>query len=270
MDPKNQKLSSLPPETLKKLLEIEKRKPENQQVQLLSDIAMMVQELLSVADETKADSAEQMRALGAVLTDAREQLVTMNSKETPESPDFAKPVVDAISKLEEAINKIDTKPVLNIPKADAPIVNVDAPKVTVDTKEIARMLKEDIPSAFREAIAMIPATEIPESVDRWDEVIDWLRSIDSASRKKPEAPTQLKVVNVDGTAVNTPPDYATRLDDTSTANTTYIGKAAIGSATSSAVWQIAKLDTSSGLVKTWAGSAGFTQIWDDRTSIIYS
>lgn len=61
------------------------------------------------------------------------------------------------------------------------------------------------------------------------------------------------------------------IDDTTTANTTYIGKAAIGSATSGAVWQIAKLDTSSGMVKTWAdGDSLFNNIWDDRASLSYS
>lgn len=203
MDPKP-KLSSLPPETLQKLLDIEKRSPANQQLQVLSDIAVMVQELISVADETKADTAGQIKALGAVLTDAREQLVEINGKETPESPDYAKPVVEAISKLEKAIGKMDTKPVVNVPKVDAPVVNVEAPNVdvVVDTKEIARMLKEDIPSAFKEAIESIPEASYPEIPDRWDEVIEWLQNIDTASRMKPQAPTQLKVTNVDGTSIS--------------------------------------------------------------------
>lgn len=65
--------------------------------------------------------------------------------------------------------------------------------------------------------------------------------------------------------------YATIIDDTTTANTTYIGKAAIGSATSSAVWQIAKLDTTSGIIKTWAdGDANFDNIWDNIASLSYS
>lgn len=64
---------------------------------------------------------------------------------------------------------------------------------------------------------------------------------------------------------------ATRIDDTSTANTTYIGKASIGASASASVWQIAKLDTSSGLIKTWAdGDALFNNVWDDRTSLTYS
>ena len=66
------------------------------------------------------------------------------------------------------------------------------------------------------------------------------------------------------------PTLAVRLDDTTTANTTYLGKAVIGSVTSAAVWQIAKLDTSSGLIKTWAsGSASFDQEWDERASLTY-
>lgn len=62
-----------------------------------------------------------------------------------------------------------------------------------------------------------------------------------------------------------------RIDDSTTANTTYIGKAVIASASSGAVWQVAKLDTSSGLVKTWAdGNALFDNIWDNRASLTYN
>lgn len=64
---------------------------------------------------------------------------------------------------------------------------------------------------------------------------------------------------------------ATRIDDSTTANVTYIGKAPIASATSSAVWQITKLDTASGLIKTWAdGNGSFDNVWDDRASLSYS
>lgn len=62
---------------------------------------------------------------------------------------------------------------------------------------------------------------------------------------------------------------ATRIDD-SASPITYIGKAAVGAATSSAVWQIAKVDTTAGMIKTWADSAAFTQIWDDRASLTYN
>jgi hypothetical protein len=64
---------------------------------------------------------------------------------------------------------------------------------------------------------------------------------------------------------------ALRLDNTTTANVTYVGKAPIGTATSSAAWQIKRLDETSGLVVTWAdGDANFDNTWDNRASITYS
>lgn len=64
--------------------------------------------------------------------------------------------------------------------------------------------------------------------------------------------------------------YAVRLD-TVADPILYLGKASIGSLTSNPVWQLAKLDTSTGLIKTWSGgSATFTNIWDNRTSLTYS
>ena len=67
------------------------------------------------------------------------------------------------------------------------------------------------------------------------------------------------------------PDLATRLDDTTTASVTYVGKAAIGTATSAASWQVQKIDETTGLVITWAdGDADFNNIWDNRASLTYS
>ncbi len=52
---------------------------------------------------------------------------------------------------------------------------------------------------------------------------------------------------------------------------TYVGQAAIGSLTSSAVWQIKKLDETSGSIITWAdGDDSFDNIWDNRASLTYS
>lgn len=65
-------------------------------------------------------------------------------------------------------------------------------------------------------------------------------------------------------------ELATRIDDTTTPDTTYIGKAPIGSLDADPVWQIASLDTSSGLIKTWAdGDASFNNVWEDRASLSY-
>ncbi len=50
----------------------------------------------------------------------------------------------------------------------------------------------------------------------------------------------------------------------------YIGEASIGSLTSSAVWRIKRIDNSSGLAITWAGTGSFDQIWDNYLSLTYS
>lgn len=53
--------------------------------------------------------------------------------------------------------------------------------------------------------------------------------------------------------------------------TTYVGRAAIGSATSSAVWQVQKIDESSGTIVTWAdGNDNFDNIFDNYASLSYS
>ena len=65
--------------------------------------------------------------------------------------------------------------------------------------------------------------------------------------------------------------HKTILDDTTTTNVTYVGKAAIGSATSSAVWQIQKIDETTGMVITWGGTGAFDQVWNNRaTTVVYS
>ena len=66
------------------------------------------------------------------------------------------------------------------------------------------------------------------------------------------------------------PAYKLLLDDTSTPNVTYVGKSAIGSATSASAWQIQKIDETSGMSITWAGTGLFTVKWDDRTTESYT
>lgn len=68
--------------------------------------------------------------------------------------------------------------------------------------------------------------------------------------------------------------YVTLIDETTTTDVTYIGKAVpTGSAinTSSSVWQITKIDESSGTVITYAdGDLLFNNIWDNRASLTYA
>ncbi len=70
-------------------------------------------------------------------------------------------------------------------------------------------------------------------------------------------------------------EYVTLIDETTTTNVTYIGKAVpTGSAiaTSSAVWQITRIDesTSPTTIKYADGDLLFTHIWDDRVTETYN
>jgi len=50
----------------------------------------------------------------------------------------------------------------------------------------------------------------------------------------------------------------------------YMGEAAIGSLTSSAVWRVKKIDSTTGISITWAGTGIFNQIWDNYASLTYT
>jgi len=55
------------------------------------------------------------------------------------------------------------------------------------------------------------------------------------------------------------------------ANTAYLGVAAIDSNSAEPVWQIKKLDYTTGVIIRWAdGNANFDNVWDDRATITYT
>jgi hypothetical protein len=81
------------------------------------------------------------------------------------------------------------------------------------------------------------------------------------------------LINADGSLNSRPVKvlYTTRLDDTSTPNITYVGEAAIGSATGNAVWRIKRIDETTGVIILWAdGNSNFDNIWDNRVGLSYS
>lgn len=52
---------------------------------------------------------------------------------------------------------------------------------------------------------------------------------------------------------------------------TYVGEAQIGSASSSAVWRVKKIDTTTGTIVTWAdGNEAFDNVFDDYATLTYA
>lgn len=198
MGVKEPDLTKLTPEQRDKLEVYQQRED---QLQALEDIAKMTQEVVNILDDQKKNKS--VDNLGVLLTDIRESLSALKDKEAPETPDYAKPVVEAVSKLEKALSAsikgINFKPQI---KVDAPAVNVSPPGV--DLKGVERAVS-GLSKSFQDAIKQIPKTEIPEQdysplLEAWKGISEQLASIDIATRMKP-VPGSMKVTNADGSPI---------------------------------------------------------------------
>jgi len=62
---------------------------------------------------------------------------------------------------------------------------------------------------------------------------------------------------------------ALKLDEVSS-TLFYVGEASIAASTSSPMWRIRKIDTTTGVDVRWAdGNSYYDNVWDDRTSLTY-
>lgn len=163
----------------------------------LSDVADSLQALNILLKDSETGEVKNKKQVGALLIDIKESLTALRDREPTKQPDVAKPVVDALSKLETALTAsmkaIDIKPVVNVPKGDVPQVNVAAP----DFKPVEKILKADLPKAFGESIKLIPKPEKFDPkplLDAWDGIAEQLESIENAVRMKP-LPGSMKINN---------------------------------------------------------------------------
>lgn len=233
------------------------------QLKTLQDLADMTHELVNLAADTKENTGK-LEALGAVLTDAREQLVSLNKKEAPEAPDYAKPIVTAIYKLETALRSQKT-PDVNVA---APNVQVDAPDLT----EFTRILRTDIPKAFEKAIKSIPKVELSQPdngplLKAWEGISEQLVSIENATRMKP-LPGSIKVSNLSEIASgsgSSEVDYS--VNDIEEGTTSYYGKSNASGAF--LVLKVTDTSVSYATVTNNGGVASYTDAWTNRATLTY-
>jgi len=176
---------------------LEAHNHNKEQMGFLSDIASKIKGLSTLLEAQSKN--KDIQGLEALLGDIKQSMEGLVSKEPPEALDFAKPVVKAVAGLEKSFKKaiegIELNPEFKVSPTP---VDVKIPKP--DFKGIEKILKTEMPKAFKKAISQIPETTFPAIPDRWDEVIELLGEIDTATRMKP-LQGSIKVTNPDGTDI---------------------------------------------------------------------
>lgn len=252
--------TKLTPEQRDKL---ESYQQSEKQLQTLSDIASMVHELISIVDEKPDDSHE--KEAGALLMDIRDTIKELNDKEVPEQPETVKPIVEALTKLEKAVNALDVSPVIRV---DSPEVNVSSP--AVDLKGIEKILKTDIPKAFKDSIGLIPKQEKNDYsplLRAWEGISEQLISLENATRMKP-LPGSIRVSNLSDIASgggSSEVDYS--VNDIEENTTSYFGFS-----TTVGDWLIKELTDTSVAYATVSNNGtvtSYTDAWTNRETLTY-
>lgn len=186
------------------------------------------------------------------------------------------------SQIEKAIKDLKLDPTIDV---KAPVVNVDAPNL-----KPLQDLMLDLLKATQSIKLDVPETDLSKLEKQSTEANKKLDEANKHLKKISEKPTgggggggngtpyqdsngTFQYVQLQGGSIPVvmgSSTYKLLLDDTSTANVTYVGRAAIGSSTGSTAWQIQKIDETSGMSITWAQTGLFTAKWDDRTTETYT
>lgn len=213
---------------------------------------------------------QQIKENNTKLLDKIDKVCNNKEKGNREEIDYTPILSDLCDLVEQA------KPVINLSIIEDTLLDIldkklelpledDRVKVVLSDKQIDKLNQNQrifLPGGVENKAGQ---KVNPATIEKQDEIISAIENIPATDTSA--LATEAKQDSIIALQAN----YALQLDDTTTANVTYIGKAAIGSATSAAVWQIYKLDETTGMIKTWAGGTdAFDQVWDDRASLIYS
>lgn len=166
-----------------------------------------------------------------------------------QAPDYTEKFEDVV----RAVGEIEVKPEVKVtvPKIDAPKV-----EITQDSRDFAQALTK-----LETAVKSIKPTDtipLEKQLQKIKELLQgWGVSGGAGGTSKTEVHTSEPILKK-------------LIDDTTTADVTYIGVAEPGTLTSASSWRVKKIDESSGVAITWANGGSQTQIWDDRETLAYS
>ena len=252
------------------------------------DVEKVVTALDSLHETLKThentDLSEITQVMQALLQEAKQIPKSHNKIDIPKPIDHS----EQFKSLEETVRAVEEAVKSQKLVAEAPVVNVPETQVNVEAPDL-KPIETSITKSSGEVVKAVKGIKIPElNTDPVEKLLKKANTLLKEIADKPvggggggggratpyedsDGIPAFVPVNPDRSLPTASKPQAVRIDDQTTADTTYIGKASVGSLTSGAVWQIAKLDTSSGLVKTWAdGDASFNNVWDNRASLTYS
>ncbi len=247
------------------------------------DVAHVVNAVNSLHETLKTHENTDLTDVVAVMQRVLDEVAKI-PKESVEIPEQEKQIdySEQLSALEKVVKsvekavkaqelKVDVKaPIVNVPQAQ---VNVEAPDLSPLSKDIIEV-KEAVTSLIFPTVDLSSLEkEQRKHTKILAEILDKPVSSGSGGSTTPfltESGDATRVVLSQGAMPTSDLSQAVRIDDVSTPGFTYIGKALVGTQNSADTWQISRLATSSGLVKTWAdGDSGFNNIWDNRVTINY-
>lgn len=248
-------------------------------------------ELVAMINNSDLDAETKSEAMKLLYSSIRPMIMKQNHKqvEVINFPSPAEPIEEVrvnnleelsikLDQLKEAINNIKIeKPSITV---TSPEVNIPAPVVNVPTIDLSLLVNE-----VQVGLNKIRTNNKSNPLAvRFTDGAEWLKEIKNNSSRTTQYMSDVSYIkDVSGQRVNPATEesiakvigeYTIMIDDVSTTGITYIGKATIGSSTSSAVWQIMRLDESGTpitLKKQYAnGNNNFSSIYDNRTSLSYS
>lgn len=247
------------------------------------DALKVVDAVNSLHDTLKTketDLSEVTGVLKSILDEAKSIPKELPEHREPKVIDYSnqfKNLQKTVEGLQKVVEKKNLEVTVQPQENPAPIVNVEKPDLEPVRKEITNVVKS------------VKGLVFPEYKTDNKEVEKLLRKSNKLLEELLDQPTgggggsSWTAVDENGTPVpiqlsnnallTTPANQAVRIKiDSVDTNVSYVGKASVGTATSSASWQISKLDETGGeLVMTWAdGDDNFDNIYDNRESLSYS
>jgi hypothetical protein len=190
-----------------------------------------------------------------------------------------KGVIKAIEKLEKNLPKMEKQEVVDYTlMLDEIMTILEKPKDNSELVKVQELLKplsktEDI-AALSQYLQVLIDKESPEFPELKFSKEGRLKvEVDRVGGGGGGGLTQAESEALQAVATEAKQDemignYATQIVEVG--SVTYVGKAPMGSATSEAVWQVKKIDETSGLVITWAdGDSSFTNVFDNHLTLTY-